>query len=562
MRLLGLRWLVSAVMLMWVAGVLGQCRVSEGIHVEESQQQKVCIGVALWQAGHDSKAEMMLKQALCEAQEASTKLVCTELLTEILQRYNRQREAIDVSQILLSDVRILRDSALSCRALSCASRQLESSGRYTEAYRLLERADSIATAMCDTVLLGIVEADKANTLLEGGDLYEAMRNSQLSQLHTPPYDMRGQTYAMTLQARVLARMGEFQQAYERLDRSREVADELWREELWRLNATADPLASLQREELREKFAQEQAEREAALSAAESRFSHAAALAWTLGVLLASLLCYIVYSAVTSRRKRAALASASRSSSLNRRMAVSAAHVCQEAAEKQEALLEALSENLRSARTPDASPSALAREGDSEEAEASAVQELSLNAGRNADLLRGVQALLSGGEHTEVNVVRLVADELSLQEPVAERKEVRIESRLPSALTALAIEEQLRTVLHDVLSCLLFAARRGTQLGVGAVRHGSRASIVFEAVVVPHAPAKDYDEEQEEDALSTKIVDEASSARAEPTAPQWLTNAHQRLAMLMARRMVENNGGELIVEQPQPTALCVTLVLNR
>lgn len=554
--------LLAAAALQPPARSLAQCRVSAGVHVEEAQQQKLSIGVALWQAGHDQKAEAMLKQSLFEATEASTKLVCTERLVEIMQRYDRQSEAIDLTLSLLRDLALQRDSLLLSRALDCAARQLHSARRYPEAYRLLERADSLASACGDTTLLGIVEADKANTLLEGGDIYEALRNSQLAQRHTPPDDMRGQTYAMTLQARVLSRMGEYQQAYERLDRSRQVADELWREELWRLNATTDPLAALQREELREKFALEQAEREAALSAAETRYSHAAALAWTLGSLLAALLFFLVYAAAALRRKRAAQASELRSSSSNRRMAVSAAHVCQEAAEKQEALLEALSAQLRTARTPVASPSTSAGESHGDVTEASAVTELSLNAGRNADLLRGLQALLSVGEPSEVNVVRLVADELSQQEPEAERKEVRLESRLPSLLTVVAIDVQLRAVLHNVLSCLLTAARRGTQLGIGAVRHGSRASLVFEAVVVPPTTTKDSDEEREEDAASTKMDSDASATTSATTATTWLTNAHQRLAIQMARQMADNNGGELIIEQPQPAALCVTLVLRR
>lgn len=514
----------------------GQRDVSEGLRVDDPVRLTLRIAEALHQAGHDAKAAQLYRQATQQAAGPAERLVATERLALLLREQGALADGAALYRETLADSATRADTAIYMLAQQGLARELNSGGQHIEAIRLqrqveqwlLSRVDTASPgfdgrapgAALTTAHLSSLEADMAATLLEAGDVKEAQTRAERAQRLADGADLTGATYIQDIQARLFARLGQYEAAYERLLSCRQLDARLRRELVSRAAATTDPLSALQSDELKAQFDQEAREQQELLEAASRRHAAARNVAVALAVALAAVLAVGAYLAARQRRKWRDDARLHQRIASMEGLALDVAQTCRET---NAALLERLDDAL----AQDPSQKALLRARDM--------------AAEEGVLLTDQVALRIRDLPRPVNVANVFREVASQLEDALAPRRLTLVVGLEPTLMARVVEEQIRVVARNVIGGSIKNVAKGGQIRLSGMTHGGRTTLVVEAAAMSRPAA----------------------TTEEPHNPHDLESVfdpYDRLKMQLCQRLCEVNHGELLFERPVKGTRTFTIVL--
>lgn len=263
----------------------------------------VGIGRALWQAGQRDKAERKFNEAWKKAKTPSEKLSVAEVLVDFYLSAANSEAAIKVYEILLSDTSFGSDSTLMSRLYDGLGNVYFSDRLYVMAMKSYRMAERLVPVTFDSLSVSSLYSDMSRTFLESGDVEEALRLIKLSRSLVPSGDDACVIPILTTEAKIEARFGEFQKAYEKMVEAARLNGKVWSSEISFLLNSATPARMGQADKVKDDKSTDMETIRSAIEQADSSRRTAYATTLVVGLLSVASLIFLYLSFTRMRYYR-------------------------------------------------------------------------------------------------------------------------------------------------------------------------------------------------------------------------------------------------------------------
>lgn len=535
---LGGRLLAVALMFVPAVAMAGPYDVQEGDvrgAWDSETEELVGIGRAMWQAGHNDKAEIKFNEAWAKAKSGREKVAVGEVLSDFYMSIGKSSSAIKIYEILLSDRAVERDSTSLSRLYDGLGKIYHSEGLYVKAIKSYRLAETLLTTESDSLFVSALYTDMSQTLLEAGDLEEALSLVRHASDYVPEGKNRERVSVLSTEAMILAKFGNYQEAYERMVEAAAQSGVAWDKEVSHLLNSAAPNKLSQAERGKEEKTDVSAMR-TALEQADSmrRTSYAAVLVVGLFCFASFIFLYLAFSRLRYYREK--------SQKLGAKLAD---------AQRVIAIIAHDSNNQFNALL--GMTGILAERGKNEDFE---IRQLSRHVFASAQLLYQMMNNLLTWSKSKENLSPK-KQELSLYDCVrccvasaelmAKDKEITISySEVPRNIMVFFDFSHLEIILRNLLSNAVKFTKRGGHVTIRATAYAKHTALSVD-----------------DDGCGMSQEDVARFNKEQEIAPGVGTDNEMGngVGLAICRDLVRNNGGNIVIEPGRKSGTSVTLLLN-
>lgn len=263
------------------------------------------IGRALWQAGQRDKAEGKFNEAWAKARTPADKVMVGQVLADFYMSGSKAASAIKIYEILLADQSLADDSASLSRLYDGLGRIYHSERQYVKAIKSYRTAEGFLPAIADSVSLASLYSDMASTLLEAGDLEEALSLARRAGALTPRADVVGRIAILRTEARIDAKFSDYKAAYDKMVESASLSGAAWDSEISFILNSATLARIGQVDRPKDDMATDIASMRSAMEQSDSmrRTAYAAALVVGLLCLASLIFLYLAFTRLRYYRER-------------------------------------------------------------------------------------------------------------------------------------------------------------------------------------------------------------------------------------------------------------------
>lgn len=265
----------------------------------------VGIGRALWQAGQREKAEGKFNEAWAKAATPADKVAVGEVLADFYMSGAKSAAAIKIYEILLSDEAIIGDSVSVSRLYDGLGRIYYTEGQYVKSIKSYRVAEDVMPAGMDSLFVSSLYSDMALTLLEAGDLEEALTLVRKAGAYATNVGVAGRISILTTEAKLDAKFGDFRAAYEKMVEADSLSGDAWNSEISYILNSATPARIGQVDRVKDDKATDLGAMRAAIVQSDSmrRTAYAATLVVGLLCVAAFIFLYLAFTRLRYYRDR-------------------------------------------------------------------------------------------------------------------------------------------------------------------------------------------------------------------------------------------------------------------
>lgn len=499
-------------------------------------EEIVGIGRALWQAGQMDKAEGKFNEAWAKAQTPAERVTVGEVLADFYMSTAKNEAAIRIYELLLSDSSLEDDSASLARLYDGIGRIYYTEGLYVKAIRSYRTAEEVLPYEADSVLLASLYSDMSQTLLEAGDLEEALDLVRKAGAYTPESDVKGRISILVTEAKIDAKFGDYEGAYAKMVEAAAHNTDVWDSEISYLLNSGTPARIGQMDKQKEEKVGDVNTMRAAVEKSDSmrRTAYAATFVVGLVCLASFIFLYLAFTSLRYYRERSRRLG-SKLSDAQRVISI----IAHDSNNQFNALL--------------GMTGILAERSKGEGGE---TEQLSRHIFTSAQLLYQMMNNLltwsKSKEHLnpkkqELSLYDCVRCCVASVELMAKDKEIEITySDVPADIKVLVDFSHMEIILRNIISNAVKFTQRGGHVTIRAAIYSKHAALSVD-----------------DDGCGMSQEDVSRFNKEQDLAPNVGTNNEMGngIGLAICRDLVRNNGGSIVIEPGRKRGTSVTVLLN-
>ncbi len=175
--------------------------------------RQIAIGRMMWDNGQDDKAEELFHEALNKAQSMNDRRNATDVLAEFYRWKGQYDRAVKAYESLRGEAERTQDFRTMIHAYAGLGNTFADAKDFVRAIKFYGDAEDLLDVNPDTAAMADVLTGKANTLLKGGDVREALRLIKLARNMTSEDDLDRITVILRVESNIEAELKDFETAY-------------------------------------------------------------------------------------------------------------------------------------------------------------------------------------------------------------------------------------------------------------------------------------------------------------------------------------------------------------
>lgn len=175
--------------------------------------RQIAIGRMMWDNGQDDKAEELFHEALNKAQSMNDRRNATDVLAEFYRWKGQYDRAVKAYESLHGEAERTQDFRTMIHAYAGLGNTFADAKDFVRAIKFYGDAEDLLDVNPDTAAMADVLTGKANTLLKGGDVREALRLIKLARNMTSEDDLDRITVILRVESNIEAELKDFETAY-------------------------------------------------------------------------------------------------------------------------------------------------------------------------------------------------------------------------------------------------------------------------------------------------------------------------------------------------------------